>query len=505
MKKYLLFIAIAAAVAITSCSKKTPAYVNSIPDEAVAVASLNPMQLRDKGKLNTIASLKEKVKDEIWGQILEDPLSTGLSLNDYVFVFAMMEEEGPVIGVVSGMKDTEKFENTLEQVKEGISSEFQETDHYKYIQPDEEGIISWNDEMMVVLASPDSDELSTEYYTGKLDWMYSPVKEESITSLVNFKEFLGKMKDLNFWVSSDDLREIIAAVAPKDMDIDLPVELYNNYAQIFIDFANGEMDINGETFFSEEVEKNVEEFLVMNPALNRDMLKLAPGENLLLAVSGSMDLEKLQKMISRFDPPQLDTLENRVESATGISGEQLMKAFTGDFAIAINSVEEEGMIPFEIFLGFGVNSKEIQDELMASVESMAPVNQEGDFFIINVQGNEIYSGILNDMWVITNSKGYKESVNAGSHQKSLINSRFNDFADGSMGMYLNLDLSSYPSMVRDLLSQNPEREHWIQQITDPFDYMGFSSSNYKSRFILKTNTPSENSLYTLVKLADHPE
>ena len=44
-----------------------------------------------------------------------------------------------------------------------------------------------------------------------------------------------------------------------------------------------------------------------------------------------------------------------------------------------------------------------------------------------------------------------------------------------------------------------------KRITDPFEYMGFSSSNYKTRFVLKTNTPSENSLYTLVKLADQSE
>ena len=505
MKKYLIFIFIAAAVVVTSCSKKTPSYVNSIPDDAVAVASLDPMKLRDKGKLNTIASLKERVKDEIWGQILEDPLSTGLRMDDYVFVFALMEDAGPVIGVVSGMKDIEKFENTLAKITEDIQTEFHQTEHYTYMQPDKEGIISWNEELMVVLASPDGDELDTDFYTGRLDWMYNPVKEESITSLVNFKEFLGNMKDLNLWISSDDMREIINALAPEDMDIDLPVELYNNYAQIFVDFANGEMNINGETFFSEEVEKNVEEFLVMNPSLNRDMLKLAPGGNLLMAVSGSMDLEKLQKMVSRFNPPQLDSLGNRLEAATGIPGKQLLEAFTGDFAIAINSVEDAGMIPFEIFLGFGVNSEAIQDKLMASVESMAPVNQEGDFFIINVQGNEIYSGILNDLWVITNSKGYKEAVNAGSHQKSLINSRFNDFADGSVGMYMNMDLDSYPSLVHELLSHKPDQEHWIKRITDPFEYMGFSSSNYKTRFVLKTNTPSENSLYTLVKLADQAE
>jgi len=210
-------------------------------------------------------------------------------------------------------------------------------------------------------------------------------------------------------------------------------------------------------------------------------------------------------MVSRFDPPKLDSIGDKVEEVTGIPGEQMLDAFTGDFTISVNSMEGEAMIPVEIFLGFGVNSEVIQEKLMAKVESMAPVEDEGDFFIINLQGNEIYSGIINDMWVITNSKGYKDEVQDGVHGASLVKSRFNDFSDGSVGMYMNLDLSSYPSMVQDLLGQKPEQEQWVKQVTEPFDYMGFSSSNYRTQFILKTNTPSENSLYTIVKLADSAE
>ena len=505
MKKLFILTALSAGLLLTSCSKKTPAFVNSIPDDAVAVVSLNPMKLHTKGKLNTIESLKEKVKDEIWGQILEDPLSTGLMMDEYVFVFARMEDEEVIIGVVSGMKDVEKFEATLSKIKEDIDSEFVTKDAYKYIQPDEKGIIAWNGEQMIVLASPDSEEFDTEYYTGKLDQMFNPVKEESIASLVNFKEFLGNMKDLNFWVSSDDLRGLIEKMSPKDMEIDMPVEFYNNYAQFFVDFNNGAVNMNGETFFSEEVQKNVEEYLVTNPSLNENLLKMAPGGNLLLAFAGSMNLDKLKDVMKNFNPPQLDTLKNKMEEMTGMPGDQLLDAFTGDFAIAINGVEGEAMIPVEIFLGFGVNSDVIQEKLMSTVQSMAPVEEEGDFFTINIQGNEIYSGIVNDLWVITNSKGYKDAVKDGSHPASLVSSKFNDFADGSLGMYLNLDLADYPSMVQDLLGQNPEKGEWVKHVTGSFDYMGFASGDYKSRFILKTNTPSENSLYTLVKLADSSE
>ncbi len=92
-----------------------PEFANSIPDNAVAVVTMHPMQIHTKGKLNTFEALKEKMKDEIWGQILEDPLSTGLMMNEYAYVFAKMEEEAPVIGVVAGMKDVENLKPSWEK------------------------------------------------------------------------------------------------------------------------------------------------------------------------------------------------------------------------------------------------------------------------------------------------------------------------------------------------------------------------------------------------------
>ena len=265
------------------------------------------------------------------------------------------------------------------------------------------------------------------------------------------------------------------------------------------------MNITGETHFSEEVEKNIEEFLVMNPNLNEEMLKLAPGGNLLLAIAGSMDLEKIKGMVEKFAPPELGEVGNKVEQATGVPAAEMVQAFTGDFTIAINGLEGEAMIPIELFIGLGVNGEAIQEKLMVTVEGMAPVEKQGDFFVINVQGNEIYSGIIDDMWVITNAKGYKDEVENGRLDKSLVDSKFNDFADGSLGMYVNLDFSSYPGMVQGMLEQKPEQKMWIEEISDSFDYLGVSASNNQNFATLKTNQPSENSLYTLLKLVKAPE
>ena len=107
--------------------------------------------------------------------------------------------------------------------------------------------------------------------------------------------------------------------------------------------------------------------------------------------------------------------------------------------------------------------------------------------------------------MITNAKGYKDEVEDGKLDKSLVDSRFSDFDNGSMGMYVNLDLSSYPGMVQGLLEQKPEQKKWIEKITDSFEYLGASASNSQSYVTLKTNQPSENSLYTLLNLTESPE
>jgi len=363
MKRIGLVFVWAALIVLSSCTKKTPEFVHSIPDDAIAVLSIHPMQIHSKSQISTFESIKQKVNDEVWSQILDDPLSTGLMMNEYAFVFVKMEEEAPVIGVVSGMKDQKKFEATLSKIKEGISEDFVSNEVYTWIQPDNQGIIAWNNKQMIILASPDHDEFETSYFTGSLDRMFSPVREESITSLVDFKDFLGKMQDLNLWISSNEMFDIVEKIAGDDLP-DFPIALYHNYAQVYVDFADGEMNINGETHFSEEVEKNIEEFMVMKPALNEDMLKLAPAGNLLIAVAGSMDLAKTQQLIEKFAPPDIDTVSNKVERATGMEMEDLLNAISGDFTLAINGVEGEAMLPLEIFVGIGVNGRVLQEKLM---------------------------------------------------------------------------------------------------------------------------------------------
>ncbi len=164
-----------------------------------------------------------------------------------------------------------KFENILAKIDEEKGLEPVEKGSYQYIRPDQEGIIAWNDDQMVVLASPD-DEFETSFWTDRLDWMFSPVKEESIVSLVDFNKFQGNMKDINLWLSSEDMRKVFKKFAeaksgdlPMDIPMDIPFDLTNNYYHVYCDFEKGAMNISSETNLSEEIQKNLDEVLVFNP------------------------------------------------------------------------------------------------------------------------------------------------------------------------------------------------------------------------------------------------
>ena len=118
MKKLPLLIALTAGILVTSCSKKAPDFVNSIPDQSVIVMSMHPRQIFDKGQISTLEQLKEDVDDEFMRSIIENPKKSGIMLNEYAFGFVYMKNENPVIGFVAGLSNSNDFETMLKTLDE---------------------------------------------------------------------------------------------------------------------------------------------------------------------------------------------------------------------------------------------------------------------------------------------------------------------------------------------------------------------------------------------------
>lgn len=74
-----------------------------------------------------------------------------------------------------------------------------------------------------------------------------------------------------------------------------------------------------------------------------------------------------------------------------------------------------------------------------------------------------------------------------------------------MGTYINLDFSTYPAGLQSMVSQKAEVAEMLELVTESLVSLGVEQSQYEGKVTILTAKKDENSLYTLLKLADELE
>lgn len=502
MSKIPIIVAITLLSVSLSCSKKTSEAINSIPGHASLVASVHPEQIYNKGQVGSLESLTKSIRNEIILSIARDPFQSGIDMTEYIYCFIYFMDEEPVIGITANLKNRNRFSGMISKLNKKGDVEVISHKGYEMITLDsEETAMAWNDDQVIFLTSP-GQILSADNWQSELVRLYELQKEESIATVVNFRDFAGKMKDVNIWAAGDDLKKVMEKTRSfKDLTIDLPVTFEKNYSQVFIEFADGLMNIHSEIHLNDDIKKATEMLLLAKDQLNPDLLKMSPGNDLLMALAFSLKTDRMAKVMKNINPSQLEGMSDKVEQATGVPGREMLEALSGDFVFALNGAAEGSAIPVEVLIGVGLNDEALQERLLDRVGNMAQVEKEGDFFMINAAGMQIYSGIMKGIWVITNVPGYKDAITGKGLKKNLMDSEFNAYAGGSVGMYMNLDLTTYPVAIQGMMASGGAPKT-LELLTESFDYMGMEASNYEGNIILKTSDDEENSLYTLLRLAE---
>ncbi len=505
MRRIPLLTLLFAVIFTASCSKKTSEIANSIPDNAFVVATVHPQQIHDKGQIASFEKITTEIDNEFLREIVKDPVKSGLAINEYAYFFSYFVDDDPFVGATAVLKDAKMFTSMITTLIAGEDVSMIEFEGYSMVAPDnDDAALAWNDKQVIFLSSPELNK-STDDWKTQLITLFDLPKEESVTTIVDFNNFAGKMKDMNIWFTGDEFKKLLEKSGKMDsVNINLPMDLKNNYVQLFVDFDEGAMNIHSETHLSDEVSKATETFMVAKENLNADLLELAPGNDLLMAMAFSVELDKMVDMMKNFTPPQMDSVSGKIEQATGIPGKDILEALNGDFVLSINGAPEGSAIPVEIMIGIGLDDESLQDKLIGKAGNFANVEKDGDFFMINANGMELYSGIVKGVWIITNVSGYKDAVSGEGLEKNLNDSKFSEYAGGSMGMYINLDLTTYPASLQAMMSSGGAPK-MLEMLAESFSFIGIEGSNYKSDMVLKTSKEDENSLYTLLKLMDSVE
>ena len=502
MKKIPIIVAFTLLIVTLSCSKKTSDSINSIPDHASLVASVHPDQIYNKGQIGSLESLTKSVRNEFMRSIIKDPLKSGIDMSEYIYLFIYFIDDEPVMGITADLKNLGKFNTMIKEINKKDNQQIIAHKGYSMITPKGDDVaLAWNKKQVILLASPQKSMTPGDWQT-ELVGLFEQTREESISSVVDFRNFAGKMKDANVWMTGDDLKKILAKTKSlKDIEFDLPVNLDNNYNHVFVEFDDGAMNIHSEMHLSDDAKKVTETLQLTKAKLNRDLLTLSPGNDLLMALAFSVKTDRVVKLIKKFNPPQAEDMSDQVEKATGVPGNDILDALNGDFVLAVNGAPEGAAIPVEVLIGIGLDDETLQEKLLGVVGNMAQVEKEGDFFMINAAGMELYSGIVKGNWIITNVPGYKDAIAGKGLEQTLSDSKFKEYAGGSMGMYMNLDLTTYPAGLQSMMASGGAPKT-LELLTESFDYLGMEASNYENRMILKTANDKENSLYTLLRLME---
>lgn len=250
--KVLTLVSAVAVVifSLSSCTKDTT--VKHIPQNAFAVAVLDGkklIELSDNDRLlqnEQFLEFKEGFKNEfekslkIIEEIIEKPEKSGILLNRNIYIFACLVEDKPVFGLLIPFHK-QVFEKNLKIFGEDfgfpVEMMFQKKNNISYFQPDMNSIISFNENLLVVLLNR-----SSKNTLDILESYYYPENNKSILNNNDFKRFYDNMKHINLWIASDVIDDVGYYKNEIEEFYQLTgMDLSNNYGHLHIEFKEREI------------------------------------------------------------------------------------------------------------------------------------------------------------------------------------------------------------------------------------------------------------------------
>lgn len=535
-----------------SC-KKSEEHLRLVPESAGVVLIYDVQELSQKIKLNEFtgsnvyALLEEELQKEgkkgkdaakLFASMLETPEDFGVDLEKEVYMFFTAEEDDEAfIGYVMGI-DGEKFEENLLSKIEDISDEdidIEEEDEIHYIEIDEQAIVGWNDKMLLMLVVPDLDNDSEEESKDNIeDYMvecFERKKGESIISNDDFMTFYENRKDLSFWVDAEFLTDMVKEYGTSDLPTGLNLDDISMF-QFHLAFEDEAIVFITESTFDDQDDA---EDLPMRKGLNEKVLKKLPQDPYAFYGASADAEEAFDYLIETFDAQGMVAMaSSEIRKTLDMSLDEALRTFGGDFAFVLHEVKttkkervdydfdhetEEMVETVEIVdqlmpmmaLAMSINDDKLYNKLIELLEQADPdgemVSKEDNYYIIDVEGIDIYTTLEDDVWVITNDEALIKIVSDGDYgNKSLANSDHADDIEDSYGYgYLNLDYDSYPKALKNRMEEDMDKDDKklfdnMISILSHATYKGTSKTSVEMKLHLKDS--DENSLYTIFKTID---
>jgi hypothetical protein len=519
--RFLMFLCVAVVV-FTSCHKSVPKQTLYIPKDATFVLGADPKSLSGKladshidmdSLFKTFAdtSSASHVGIKSW----DDLKNSGLDWESEFFVFistsgSIMNGQTTSTGVIAAMKDQTAFETFLK--KQYAQTDIKKENNYSYAVLEDGFVVGWNGDVAVlsnVIATNHSDDSGATPPDAsiasqkQLDALFAQKENESIASTSQFTDLVKQKADMLFWSNSTNaLASIPFLGMTKAADL-----LKDSYSAGTVDFENGKATLSSKYYAGKDLSDILSKY--SGPVVDMNMVNQYPSP-----VNGYTVFSFNPQIIAAIAKyVGVDATANQFLQQMGLSLDDILKAFKGDFAIIFSDL---GMIskPNEfspgdstksfsakLIVNAAIGDKKSYDKIVAAFASKGQmVLQNGQYVFPQMNGYAMSTDDKN--LIVASDAGLLQQYKSGSSGKANIPSDIADQSkNSSFTFYVDIE-----SLLKSIPADSPESIATIDDAEQTFKNgiatgSNFDGTSLNTVFQLNTVNDKENSLVSIIKFA----
>ena len=522
---------------LTSCGG-IPDHARVIPDNSIAVISIDLEEIAEKGGLEEIKemefyqkiieNLKREDKDfaELVEEMVDDPFITGIDVTEKAYFSVFLEGENPFFLTTMGVRNRDKFREfltkLLDKIPGGDEDAILDDGDYDYLELGRDGILAWGDDALVLLSTPSYR--ASDGLKDKLDEIMALDEGEQVAELENFEEFHDEGGDIAFWINTTPMARMFKGMADSRafgrMDFDEDI-LKDNYAHVFLNFEEGSIKTNGKIFGNEQLSDFIDE---IGGDFEEDILEYIPGEDLRVMYSLALNFDKVEDLLEEFKIADFDKYLDLAARELNIDADDIFDSPGGSFLMAIGPDVEVDIreVDYDYSSDYSdpiVRTYKEEQPLIVGAISMNNHNlyngikdamlrsndfDEGSEYITfkPSYGPEFYFGDIDDIVFITNhKKTIRKIMNGGYSGGDQIDSEIADLiTDNDVAGYAKLDEDAFESQMLRALGRREAR--MIAGMMGPFTRMFkdviYSAKGGEFEMEIRMENDSKNSLMVMM-------
>lgn len=505
---------------LTACSKKGPSYAKYIPKSAGYVLAFDLKRMTQKLEQDSLTfenmlTVIDQDKSSAgytealakWNEFKD----AGVDLEQKVLVAvpALDVSSGSVnFQLVAGIKDPAKLEAFI--AKQKGAPKIEKEGNISIVEMNDV-VLGWNkDAVMLVGAqsTPNYDLLNdssnapvtavpgAEGERAMLKKYFDLNKSESVLSLDEFGQLMEEPADVAIFTNSESMsgaqvNPFLATMQEKLKDL-----LQGVYSTTKINFESGKIVVESNAYTGSKMSELLKKYA--GPVVDMSLVERYPSANLNGVAAFSFKPELIPAFLKETG---FDALAGIAMAETGITVDDVIKAFKGDFAIMFSDFEmkhaDYGMVnayqahnpSAKLLMAVRIGDKAAFEKLLSAAAGKNLIRREGNRIYPGGEemsaavGNNVFVGIENDILVMASDSAIYAGYAAAKSGPALKPGASAAIKGKSMGFYVDAGsiLQGVSSEIFD--STDVHVKNILDRSKVTFKDMWFNTSNFDGKKI----------------------